>query len=130
MDCLSFMAYGLRWDSEPMTFLHSPLFHDPADPSKPPQDIRNGDYAVRGFLQAGVPARKIILGVPFYGKGWTGVQDVNHGLYQAASGPAKVGGSYHELKQLTGTVDRKYYKKAATCTVWNDKNFWSYDCPE
>lgn len=130
MDFLSVMAYDLHWDSEPMTFLHSPLFHDPADPSKPPFDIRNGDYAVRGFLAAGVPANKIVLGVPFYGKGWTGVQDVNHGLYQSATGPAKVDGSYRALKELTGTTDRKYYKKAVTCSVWNNSNFWSYDCPE
>ena len=130
MDYLSIMAYDLHWDSEPMTFLHSPLFHDPPDPSKPPVDTRSGDYAVRGFLAAGVPAGKIVLGVPFYGKGWTGVQDVNHGLYQSATGAAKAGGSYRELKELTGTVDRKYYKKAATCTVWNNSNFWSYDCPE
>ena len=130
MDYLSIMAYDLHWDSEAMTFLHSPLFHDPQDPSKPPFDIRNGDFAVRGFLAAGVPAGKIVLGVPFYGKGWTGVQDVNHGLYQGATGAAKVGGSYRELKQLTGTVDRKYYKQAATCSVWNNQNFFSYDCPQ
>jgi chitinase len=130
MDYLSIMAYDLHWDSEPMTFLHSPLFHDPPDPSKPPADTRSGDYAVRGFLAAGVPAGKIILGVPFYGKGWTGVQDVNHGLYQSASGPATAGGSYRELKALTGVVDRKYNKKAATCSVWSNNNFWSYDCPK
>ena len=130
MDYLSIMAYDLHWDSEPMTFLHSPLFHDPADPSKPPFDTRNGDFAVRGFLAAGVPASKLILGVPFYGKGWTGVEDVNHGLYQSATGPAKVDGSYRALKELTGTADRRYYKKAATCSVWNNGNFWSYDCPE
>lgn len=130
MDFLSIMAYDLHWDSEPMTFLHSPLFHDPADPSKPPFDTRNGDFAVRGFLEAGVPASKIILGVPFYGKGWTGVQDVNHGLYQHATGAAKVDGSYRALKELTGVTDRKYYKNAATCSVWNNIHFWSYDCPE
>ncbi|HZD94088.1 MAG TPA: glycosyl hydrolase family 18 protein, partial [Candidatus Sulfotelmatobacter sp.] len=129
MDFLSIMAYDLHWDSEPMTFLHSPLFHDPEDASKPPFDIRNGDFAVRGFLAAGVPAQKIVLGVPFYGKGWTGVRDVNHGLYQSASGPMQTGGSYRELKELTG-ADRKFYKKAATCSLWNNNNFWSYDCPE
>ncbi len=130
MDYLSIMAYDLHWNSVPQTFLHSPLFHDPADPSKPPLDIRYGDYAVRGFLQAGVPAQKILLGVPFYGKGWTGVQDVNHGLYQSATGPATADGSYRALKSLTGVVDRKYYKKAVSCSVWNGGNFWSYDCPE
>jgi chitinase len=130
MDYLSIMAYDLHWDSEPMTFLHSPLFHDPADPSRPPFDTRNGDFAVRGFLAAGVPAAKIILGVPFYGKGWTGVRDVKHGLYQGATGPAQADGSYRQLRQLAGPTDRKYYKKAATCSVWNNGNFWSYDCPE
>ena len=129
MDYLSIMAYDLHWDSEPMTFLHSPLFHDPLDPSPSPMDKRNGDYAVTGFMAAGVPAEKIVLGVPFYGKGWTGVQDVNHGLYQSATGPAKAG-SYRELKTLTGHVDHQYYKRAATCSVWNNKNFWSYDCPK
>jgi len=130
MDYLSIMAYDLHWDSEPMSFLHSPLFHDPADPSKLPAETHNGDFAVRGFLAAGVPASKIVLGVPFYGKGWTGVAGVNHGLYQSASGPAKVDGSYRALKELTGVVDRKYYKAAVTCSVWNNNNFWSYDCPE
>jgi chitinase len=130
MDYLSIMAYDLHWDSEPMSFLHSPLFHHPEDPSKAPFDIRNGDFAVRGFLAAGVPADKIVLGVPFYGKGWTGVKDVNHGLYQSASGPAKVDGSYRALKELTGVVDRKYYKNAGTCSAWNNNNFWSYDCPQ
>jgi len=127
---LSIMAYDLHWDSDPMTFLHSPLFHDPKDPSKPPFDDHYGDFAVRGFLAAGVPAGKIVLGVPFYGKGWAGVQDVNHGLYQSATGPAKVPGSYRDLKQLTGQVDRKYYKQAVTCSVWNNQNFFSYDCPQ
>ena len=130
MDYLSIMAYDLHWDSEPMTFLHSPLFHDPQDPSKPPFDTRNGDFAVRGFLAAGVPASKIILGVPFYGKGWTGVKDVNHGLYQHATRAAQADGSYRALKELTGMTDRKYYKQAVTCSVWNNNNFWSYDCPE
>lgn len=130
MDFLSIMAYDLHWNSEPMTFLHSPLFHDPKDPSKPPFDTRSADYAVRGFLAAGVPPGKIVLGVPFYGKGWTGVQDLKHGLYQSATGPATAGGSYRELKELAGVVDRKYYKKPATCVVWNTNNFWSYDCPE
>jgi chitinase len=130
MDYLSIMAYDLHWDSEPMSFLHSPLFHDPKDPSKPSADTHNGNFAVRGFLAAGVPASKVILGVPFYGKGWTGVGNADHGLYQSASGPAKVDGSYRKLKELAGVVDRKYYSHAVTCSVWNDGNFWSYDCPE
>jgi chitinase len=129
LDYISIMAYDLHWNSEPTTNFHSALFHDPADPSKAPLDKRYGDYAVRGFLQAGVPAEKIIFGVPFYGKGWQGVKDANHGLYQSATGPAQTGGSYRELKDLP-QADRKYSSKAVTCTVLSNATFWSYDCPK
>lgn len=130
LDYVSIMAYDLHWNSEPATNLHSPLFHDPADPSRAPFDKRFGDYAVRGFLHAGVPAGKIVLGVPFYGKGWAGVSDKNHGLYQPASGPAKSEGSYRELRALPSQADRQYYPSAVECTVWSDGNYWSYDCPQ
>jgi chitinase len=131
LDYVSIMAYDLHWNSEPTTNFHSALFHDPADPSKPPLDKRYGDYAVHGFLQAGVPATKIVFGVPFYGKGWQGVtKDINHGLYQPAVAPAQTGGSYRELKDLPPEADRKYSSKAVTCTVLSNAVFWSYDCPQ
>jgi chitinase len=38
MNNLSIMAYDLHWNTEKTTYLHSPLFHDPADPSKSPMD--------------------------------------------------------------------------------------------
>jgi chitinase len=70
------------------------------------------------------------LGVPFYGKGWSGVSDANHGLYQRALGPAKSGGSYRELKALPAQADRMFYRQAVTCSVWSNGTFWSYDCPD
>lgn len=128
MDDLSIMAYDEHWSTEPLTNLHSALFHNPGDPSQPPFDKHYGDYAVQGFLAAGVPREKIVLGVPFYGKGWAGVKDQNHGLYQSASGPANATG-YRQLMAMPG-ADRNYYAGAGTCTQWFQGNFWSYDCPE
>jgi chitinase len=130
LDYISIMAYDLHWNSEPATNFHSALFHDRADPSKAPLDKRYGDYAVRGFLQAGVPAKKIIFGVPFYGKGWQDVKNGNHGLYQPATAPAETGGSYRELKDLPSEADRQYSSKAVTCTILFNSTFWSYDCPQ
>jgi chitinase len=130
LDYISIMAYDLHWNSEPTTNFHSALFHDPADPSKPPLDKRYGDYALRGFLHAGVPAKKVIFGVPFYGKGWQGVKDANHGLYQPATAPAETGGSYRELKDLPPEADRKYFSKAVACSVLINSVFWTYDCPQ
>jgi chitinase len=129
MDDLAVMVYDLHWNSEPVTNLHSALFHDPADPSKPPQTEYYGDFAVKGFIAAGVPRKKIVFGVPFYGKGWSGVKDENHGLYQAATGQSTAPSAYRDLKALQ-EADRQYYSGPATCSVWSGSNFWSYDCPE
>jgi chitinase len=81
-------------------------------------------------LQARVPPGKIVFGVPFYGKGWKGVKDANHGLYQAATAAAESGGSYRELKELPPEADRKYSAKAVACSVLIDSTFWAYDCPQ
>ncbi|MFO7315002.1 glycoside hydrolase family 18 protein [Rhodothermus marinus] len=38
--------------------------------------------AVRRYLAAGVPGEKLVVGVPFYGRGWRGVRPEHNGRYQ------------------------------------------------
>jgi chitinase len=38
-----------------------------------------------------VPAHKLVLGVPFYGRGFRVTSDANHGLYQPYSAPFEAG---------------------------------------
>lgn len=128
LDCISIMAYDLHWNTEKQTNFHSALYHAHSDPSLSPLNQRFGDFAVRGFLAAGVPPSKIILGVPFYGKGWSGVPHINHGLYQSAASPAQNGGSFRDLNGLPKDADKRYSKEAGSCTVWYKDVFWSYDC--
>jgi len=130
MNDLSIMAYDLHFNGEKTTNLHSALFHDPADPSKPPMDTHYGAHAVQDFLRAGVPARKIVFGVPFYGKGWTGVPGTNHGLYQPAKDASKLPGDYRSLKAMPPDADRQFYPKMASCSIWSNNEFFSYDCPQ
>jgi chitinase len=130
MNDLSIMAYDLHWNGEKITNLHSALFHDPADPSKPPMDTHFGSHAVQDFLRAGVPSHKIVSGVPFYGKGWTGVSQENHGLYQPAKDASKSPADYRSLKAMPEDADRQFYPKMATCSIWNNNEFFSYDCPQ
>src|SRR5579859_1103737 len=78
--------YAGSWDAQ--TNHASPLFDDRQDPLYG-QDL-DIDATVNAYLKAGVPAKKYTMGVPLYGAGWTGVPNVNHGLYQNSSGPSPV----------------------------------------
>jgi chitinase len=78
--------YAGSWDTQ--TNHASPLFDDHQDPLfGQGLDI---DDTVNAYLNAGVPARKYTMGLPLYGAGWTGVSNVNHGLYQNSTAPSPV----------------------------------------
>jgi chitinase len=78
VDTVNLMAYDYyEPDSDKTTGHHAPLFTSPADPKQ-----ISADASVREYEQAGVPADKIVLGVPFYGHVWGDVAEPNHGLFQ------------------------------------------------
>src|SRR5215469_11555219 len=78
LDTVNLMAYDYyEQGTDPITGHHAPLFTNPADPKQ-----ISAAKSVAAFEKAGVPAGKIILGVPFYGRAWGQVPDVNNGLFQ------------------------------------------------
>ena len=78
VDTINLMAYDYyEPGSDKITGHHAPLFASDADPKR-----ISGDGSVNALEQAGVPAAKILLGIPFYGHVWSEVDDVNHGLFQ------------------------------------------------
>src|SRR5205085_526558 len=86
------------------------------------------------FLNGGVPSAKLMLGLPFYGRGWKEVPPGpnNDGLYQAASGSPGGGGDYRNLKNLEATYSTHRSSETGTFWIYNPsaKIFWSYDDPE
>jgi chitinase len=71
VDYVNLMTYDFRVASvEKVAGHHANLFDNPLDDRQ-----RSGDRSVREFLAAGVPAQKLVLGVPFYGRGWTNVAE-------------------------------------------------------
>jgi chitinase len=105
---------------------HSPLTSYPGIP----QPNFFADAAVQKYKSIGVPASKLLLGIGFYGRGWTGVGSANGGLGQSATGPAagrwEAGiEDYHTLKTScppTGSV-------AGTSMSLCGNNWWSFDTP-
>lgn len=78
--------YAGSWDTQ--TNDASPLFDSKRDPLfGQGLDI---DSTVNAYLRAGVPPHKYTMGLPLYGAGWSGVPNVNHGLYQSSTGPSPV----------------------------------------
>src|ERR1039457_1282796 len=78
--------YAGSWDTQ--TNDASPLFDSKRDP-----EFGQGldiNATVDAYLKAGVPPSKYTMGLPLYGAGWTGVPNVNNGLYQTSTGPSPV----------------------------------------
>jgi chitinase len=80
LDWVNLMTYDFYGNWSNTTGHNAPLRRNPTDP-----DAWSVDDTVHLYLSSGVAAQKLILGVPFYGRGWQGVKDVNHGPFQPFS---------------------------------------------
>jgi len=102
LDWINIMTYDFHgaWEANSgLTGHNSPLF-DSGDPVNPKFHT---DAAVTRLLQEGVPAKKIVIGVPFYGRSASGAEDTNQGLYASFTGAGP--GSFEN-----GVVDYKDIK--------------------
>ncbi|MDX2595247.1 glycoside hydrolase family 18 chitinase [Streptomyces sp. WI03-4A] len=126
VDWYNVMTYDFfgAWDAKGPTAPHSPL----TSYSGIPKDGFTTADAMAKYKAIGVPASKLLIGIGFYGRGWTGVtQDAPGGT---ATGPAT--GTYEQ-----GIEDYKVLKTScpATGTVAGTAyahcggNWWSYDTP-
>jgi len=82
-DWMNVMTYDFHGPWDNTTDHHSPL--DGSSPS----DLLNVRDAMQRYRSEGVPAKKLYVGIPIYGKGWRGVGGTNNGLRQPAAGPAQ-----------------------------------------
>jgi len=130
VDTVNLMAYDYyEPDSDAVTGHHAPLFTNPADPKK-----ISADKSVGEFEQAGVPAGKIVLGVPFYGHVWGEVADVDHGLFH----PGKpVPNAFAQYGNISATMLNhgfiRYWDPVASAPYLyssEKKIFVSYEDPE
>ena len=130
VDTVNLMAYDYyEPDSDKITGHHAPLFTNPADPKK-----ISADSSVRAFENAGVPASKILLGLPFYGHVWGQVADRRHGLYQPCKFIPNVYAPYHSIVEtmLHNGFERYWDPTSSVPYLYSSKQqvFVSYEDPE
>lgn len=89
---------------------------------------------VRQHLDAGIPPRKLVLGVPFYGKGWIGVNRANDGLNQPFERPGSDYSYANIRRQYLGApgFTRHWDIDARAPFLWNPESgtFISYEDPQ
>jgi len=140
LDFYNVQGYDFHGTWETSTNHASPLFDSRQDPVA--SENFNIDYTINAYLQAGVPAHKLVMGIPLYGRGWTGVPATNHGLYQTSTAPAPFAPvdflqtpgveTYLTLTKATSAGYQRYFDRRRIA-VWlynpSTQTFWTYDDP-
>ncbi|MER7890940.1 glycosyl hydrolase family 18 protein [Micromonospora sp. NPDC048909] len=129
-------AGSLNWIM-PMTYDYFGAFaaQGPTAPHSPltsytgiPQQGFWSDAAIQKLKSKGIPANKLLLGIGFYGRGWTGVTQSAPGGSATGAAPGTYEAGIEDYKVLkntcpaTGTVGGTAYAKCGS-------NWWSYDTP-
>jgi chitinase len=117
--------YFGAWDATGPTAPHSPLTSYPGIP----KEGYNTAATIAKLRSLGIPSSKLLLGIGFYGRGWTGVTQAKPG--GTATGPAaatyEAGNEDYKVLRTTcpatGTVGGTAYAKCGS-------DWWSYDTPK
>ncbi len=135
LDFINLMTYDMGTAFSSVSTFNAPLREVPDDPL-PPQLRRynNVEGAVDFYLEHDVPADKLVLGVPFYGRGFR-VKDTAHdGLYQPYAEPYTAG-DWRDIKgKLLGDAKwtQHWHPVAQTPYLFNagERVFVSYEDPK
>ncbi len=121
LDFVNIMTYDFHVAS-PVAHFNSPLYAARDDPT-PELTV---DASVRAFIAGGVPRGKLLVGVPFYGRAYNGVANVDAGRFQPVDSlPAPTG-----VEAITWRVLARTRLKDPRFTLHWDSSArvpWAYD---
>jgi len=99
----------------------------------------NPDFSVEVAIDAwrdrGAPSGELVLGIPYYGQGWTGATGGGTGLFATVTGgaPGKyaVGNEDYKTLKLLPSQGFKLYRdwRAGHSWLFDGTTFWTYDDP-
>lgn len=127
-DFVTVQGYDYHGTWEENTNLHSNLTVHPDDPGP---ELSSEDV-LRAYLERGVDPAQLVLGVPFYSQGWTGVEPGPNGdgLFQLAEGPAE--GIHAPGAENWRDLDPEGFELHRSDTMgaawlYDGETFWTYD---
>jgi len=132
LDFVNLMTYDMGTAFSSVSTFNAPLREVANDPLPPElRRANNVEGAVDFYLQHGVPADKIVLGVPFYGRGFRVKDATNDGLYQPYTEPYAAG-DWRDIQSKLLTDPKwtqHWHDVAQTPYLFNedDKIFVSYE---
>jgi chitinase len=121
--------YHGAWES--VTNQQSAIDGPAGDPST---DEFSSQVTVDAYIARGAPRNQLVMGVPFYSRGWTGVTNQNNGLFQTSTGPAPATyeAGYEDYRLLKANLsDYTVYRdnKAGFAWLFDGTTFWTWDDP-
>lgn len=100
LDFINLMTYDMGTAFSMVASFNAPLHEVVEDPlGQPMRRWNNVAGAIDYYQQQGVPAHKLVLGVPFYGRGYLVSSEANHGLYQPYAS-AFAPGDWRNMKRV------------------------------
>ncbi len=131
VDYLKLMTYDFYGAWSDTTGHASNLYNNPADPEWGGWSV---DQTVSMYMAAGVTPKKILLGVPFYGRAWSGVNPSADGLFQEYAEPLYEDGiNWMDIKDkiLTDSSFKRYWDNVAKAAyLYNGDVFITYEDEE
>jgi chitinase len=124
VDQVGMMNYDYAGPWNTHTGFVAPLFGNP----DAPRDYNSIEHSIASYEALGVPAKKLLMGVPFYGYSWTRVEEANHGLFQEGDG-VRDDQPYHKIRALTEPF--LVYRDPRSQAPWrfDGDTFWTYEDP-
>ncbi|HEV2134938.1 MAG TPA: glycosyl hydrolase family 18 protein [Terracidiphilus sp.] len=123
VDEIGIMNYDYTGPWESRTGFLAPLF-----PTADAREYGSVAESITAYEKVGVPDRKLLMGIPFYGYEWRGVSPENSGLFQRGKGDSE-SKPYRTIRRLQSLHTTQRNRESRAPWIFDGANFWTFEDP-
>jgi chitinase len=86
------------------------------------------EASIASYKARGVPERKLLMGLPFYGYSWTAVSSMGNGLFQPGQG-VRGDRPYNYIRTLAWPFATYRDPRSQAPWLYDGQTFWTYEDP-